>query len=90
MPDNAKYDLDAVTRRGDIDNLFGSPMERRELDRGGSIRGNNGGPKVILETQRGTMTVTRGGSMSSRMEGPEAPKAPNAPEAPKPPTVVER
>jgi len=90
MPDNAKYDLDAVTRRGDIDNLFGSPMERRELDRGGSIRGNNGGPKVILETQRGTMTVTRGGSMSSRMEGPEAPKAPKAPEAPKPPTVVER
>ena len=89
LPENAKYDLDAITRRGEVDNLFGSPLDRREDDRGGSIRGNNGGPKISLETGRGSMTVTRGGVMSSRMDM-SMPKPPKAPEAPKPPTVVER
>lgn len=92
LPENAKYDLDAVTRRGEIENEFGSPLDRHEEDRGGWIRGKNGGPKVVLETGRGRMTVTRGGTMSSRMEtgAVAAPRAPRAPEAPKPPTVVER
>ena len=90
LPENAKYDLEAITRRGEVDNLFGSPLERREEDRGGSIRGKNGGPKIQLETGRGSMTVTRGGVMSSRTEMPELPKMPKPPEPPKPPTVVER
>jgi len=88
MPENAKYDLEAVTRRGDVDNLFGSPLERREEDRGGSIRGKNGGPRILLETGRGSMTVTRGGVMSSRSDVSLVPPAP--PKAPKPPIVVER
>ncbi len=89
LPENAKYDLEAVTKRGEVDNLFGSPLDRREDDRGGSIRGSNGGPKITLETNRGSMTVTKGGIMSSRMEV-SMPKPPKAPEAPKPPTIVER
>jgi DUF4097 and DUF4098 domain-containing protein YvlB len=89
LPENAKYDLEAITRRGEVDNLFGSPLDRREDDRGGSIRGNNGGPRISLETGRGSMTVTRGGIMSSRMDM-SMPKPPKVPDAPKPPTVVER
>ena len=79
LPENAKYDLEAVTKRGELDNLFGSPLSRREDDRGGSIRGSNGGPRITLETGRGSMSVTRGGVMSSRMEMPKPPKAPEAP-----------
>lgn len=88
LPENAKFDLEAVTRRGEVDNLFGSPLERREEDRGGAIRGKNGGPRIQLETGRGSMTVTRGGVMSSRSDSPMVP--PKAPAAPKPPIVVER
>jgi DUF4097 and DUF4098 domain-containing protein YvlB len=92
LPENAKFDLEATTRRGEVDNLYGSPLERRDEDRGGSIRGKNGGPRILLETGRGSMTVTRGGVMSSRSDWsvPTPPKAPKAPEAPKPPTLVER
>jgi DUF4097 and DUF4098 domain-containing protein YvlB len=89
LPENSRYDLDAVTRRGEVDNLFGSPLERREEDRGGSIRGRNGGPRIILETGRGSMTITKGGAMSSRVDT-VPPEAPKAPLAPKPPTAVER
>ncbi|MBM3761129.1 MAG: DUF4097 domain-containing protein [Acidobacteria bacterium] len=93
LPENAKYDIEAKTRRGEVENLFGNALDRVEEDRGGVIRGKNGGPRIVLETERGTMTVTRGGTMSSRMDlkyPPAAPSAPVAPAAPKPPTVVER
>lgn len=89
LPENAKYDLEAITKRGEVDNLFGSPLERREDDRGGSIRGNNGGPRISLETNRGSITVTKGGVMSSRIEM-SVPQSLKGPEPPKLPTVVER
>lgn len=88
LPDNAKFTLEAVTRRGEVDNMFGSPLERREDDRGGSIRGGNGGPRVQLETSRGTMTVVRGGTIAPPSTGMIQP--PKAPAAPKPPSLVER
>lgn len=90
LPDNAKFDLQATTRRGDIENLYGGALERREDDRGGTIRGNNGGPRIVLETNRGTMTITRGGIGATRMSEVAPPKPPKSPEAPKPPTLVER
>lgn len=88
LPENAKFDIEAVSRRGEVENLYGTPLERREDDRGGSIRGSNGGPRIQLETGRGTMTITRGTAVLPRKEISGAPPAPPAP--PKPPTLVER
>lgn len=89
LPENAKYDLDATTRRGEADNEFGSPLMSREDNRGATIRGSNGGPKILLETGRGRMTVTKGGVMSSRADR-SVPTPPVAPKAPAPPAVVDR
>ncbi len=90
LPEKAKFDLEAVTVRGEVDNLYGSELEMRENDRGGQLRGNTGGARIRMETQRGRITVTRGGMSTSRsMDFELPPLAPDAPLAPKPPTLVE-
>lgn len=88
LPENAKFDLEARSRRGELDNRFGSPLNTHEENHGGVIRGGNGGPRIGLETYRGSMTVTKGGAATGRMEAPKAPKAPVTPLAP--PVPVER
>lgn len=88
VPENAKFDLEARSRRGELDNRYGSPLNTREENHGGVIRGGNGGPRIGLETYRGSMTITRGGSVSSRMETPKATTTPPMP--PKMPVPVER
>ena len=90
LPENAKYDLDATTRHGEAENEFGSPLTSLEANRGASIRGGNGGPKILLETGRGRMTVTRGGEMRRRVEDRGAPRPTVAPKAPALPSVVDR
>ncbi len=82
LPENSKFDLEARSRRGELDNRFGSPLNTREENHGGVIRGGNGGSRISLETYRGSMTVTRGGAVTNRMEAPKAPKAPVAPPIP--------
>ncbi len=89
LPENAKYDLDATTRRGEAENEFGSPLTSREENRGATIRGGNGGPKILLETGRGRMTITRGGVMSSRADR-SVPAPPAPPKVAAPPAVVDR
>jgi DUF4097 and DUF4098 domain-containing protein YvlB len=84
LPENAKFDLEAVSRRGEVVSLYGPPLERREEDRGGTIRGGNGGPRIALSTGRGTIVVKKAiGQLSRKTEAA-------APAAPKPPAVVER
>ena len=86
LPENAKFDIEARSRRGEIDNRYGAPLSTREEDHGGVIRGGNGGPRIALETYRGTMTITRGGAMQSKTEL----LAPKPPVPPKIPAPVER
>lgn len=95
LPENAKYDLLARTEKGEVENDFGMPLRREEYDRGGSITGSNGGPKLILETRRGAIRVQRGGLLSSSRPGrvstlPPVPPVPPAPKLPKIPGVVEQ
>ncbi len=95
LPENAKYDLLARTEKGEVENDFGVPLRREEYDRGGSISGSNGGPKLLLETRRGAIRVQRGGMLSSSRPDrvstlPPVPPVPPAPKVPKIPGVVEQ
>ena len=92
LPESAKFDLDAYTRKGEIDNAYGSPLRQSESNHGGSIRGSVGsGPRLKLETNRGRLTVTKGGIFESHFDIPPVPPlAPAAPKVPKPPSLVER
>lgn len=92
LPDNSKFDLDASTRKGEVENDYGSALRRQEDSRGGSIRGAVGsGPKLKVETSRGRLTITKGGTFESHFDNMSSPPSPSSiPAVPKPPTVVER
>ncbi|HEX8985468.1 MAG TPA: DUF4097 family beta strand repeat-containing protein [Bryobacteraceae bacterium] len=66
LPPNAKFDLKAVTDRGEISNEFGSALKTTSEDgdgehrRGGSIVGSLGpGPSIVVQTDRGSLTVRK-------------------------------
>ncbi|GAB4366266.1 MAG: hypothetical protein OHK0021_09750 [Bryobacter sp.] len=88
LPNDAKFDLTARTEKGEVQNDFGSPLRTEDFERGGMIAGSTGGAKVVLETRRGTLRVSRGGAWAGRDSAPPLP--PLAPKAPAPPTAVER
>ncbi len=85
LPDGAKFQMEAVTRRGEIENHYGEPLRLLEEERGGTITGGTGGALQKLESNRGRVTVTRGSGVSLSEAVPPLP-----PLAPKPPTLVER
>jgi hypothetical protein len=96
LPEQAKFDLEATTDRGEVNNDWGSPLrvsDNEQERRGGRISGTvgGGGPKIVLETHRGSVTVRKGGAgdkvTSAFPEFPETPKAPKAPAAPELPRV---
>jgi DUF4097 and DUF4098 domain-containing protein YvlB len=93
LPDGAKYDLLARTSKGEVENDFGPALRREEFDRGGSILGSNGGPRLALETRRGTIRVARGSVLSSnRPSGVRSSPPPVRPLPPSPklPGAVEQ
>jgi hypothetical protein len=95
MPSKAGFQLSAVTKRGEMDNEFGSPLRESSMDRGGSISGSTGaGPTISVTTERGSMTVLRSetatpvtfapqGSGSDSGVPPAPPKPPASPAVPK-------
>jgi DUF4097 and DUF4098 domain-containing protein YvlB len=66
LPPGSKFDLKAVTSRGEVSNDFG-PMLKTVSDdtgdehrRGGSIVGTIGpGPSIVVQTERGSLTVRK-------------------------------
>ena len=57
-PEKAGFDLDGLTAQGEASNDFGSPLDQKSDGRGATIKGKTGaGPQVILNTDRGTLTV---------------------------------
>ncbi len=92
LPDGAKYDLMARTAKGEVENDFGAALRREAFDRGGSIQGSNGGPRVQIETRRGTIRVGRGSVITSNRDGSAKPLAPvpPLPPLPKVPGAVEQ
>ena len=83
LPDNAKFDLQARTERGEAHNDYGSVLKVSDERHGASIvsLGSSGGPQLRLETARGTLTVRKGGieEVQPPLTPPAAPKAPKAP-----------
>jgi DUF4097 and DUF4098 domain-containing protein YvlB len=91
IPDNAKFTLTAETRRGEANNSYGKPLDLVSNDRGATITGGNGGPKVRLLTERGSLNIQRGSIFTSGVAPPPDPPRPiDPPKTPAAPGVVER
>ncbi|MGQ9634531.1 MAG: DUF4097 family beta strand repeat-containing protein [Bryobacteraceae bacterium] len=60
LPAGAAFTLEASTRRGEVRNDFGPPLEAREQGAGAMLRGSAGkGPEIKLHTERGRITVRK-------------------------------
>jgi DUF4097 and DUF4098 domain-containing protein YvlB len=89
LPDGARFQLTARTGRGELRNDFGSLLGVQEEARGGTMRGGvAGGTVVSLETNRGSITVSKSSSIARPLEAP--PQPPAAPAPPRPPLTLER
>ncbi len=80
LPANAKFDINASTNRGDVNNEYGAPLSRETSNHGGAVRGSNGGPLVTVRVDRGDLTIRKS-------EGNEPPFTPHEIQAPKPPKM---
>jgi DUF4097 and DUF4098 domain-containing protein YvlB len=60
LPPAAKFDLNASTKSGEINNDFGVPLNLDHSRRGATLRGSTGGgPAVSIETDRGRITIRK-------------------------------
>lgn len=60
MPEKASFDLDGRTGQGEASNDFGPPVESHTEGRAATLKGRSGGgPKLTLNTERGTLTVRK-------------------------------
>jgi DUF4097 and DUF4098 domain-containing protein YvlB len=57
LPKDGRFALSASTGMGRIMNQFGSPLVLEESRRNATLRGANGGPEVMLRSDRGEITV---------------------------------
>jgi DUF4097 and DUF4098 domain-containing protein YvlB len=86
LPDAAKFSIDALTDRGEIDNSYGEPLRNDSNGRRSRLEGAVGGagtPLVRLHTERGTIHVHKGSDLAPPPPPPPPPAAPAAPAAPK-------
>lgn len=91
LPLAAKFEISAKTRKGDIENDYGSPLQVRGEQRGATLSGNvGGGPMLALETDRGTIRVRKSGERFESSEVPKPAEAPVPAVAPKAPVTLER
>jgi DUF4097 and DUF4098 domain-containing protein YvlB len=94
MPDNAKFDVNASTGRGELSNEFGAPLSQESHSHGGTIRGSNGGPSIQISVDRGDLTIRKAGANEPAFVPreddtvPHVPKPPALPEPPRPPKPV--
>jgi len=58
LPQTAKFDLNASSTRGSVDNEFGEPLKLEPTGRrGATLRGSNGGPSVNISTENSQILV---------------------------------
>jgi DUF4097 and DUF4098 domain-containing protein YvlB len=84
LPETAKFELKVETKRGEIANDFGAPLEAKTEFHGGTIAGAVGsGPKISMSTGRGSITVRKGArvppGIPAEAEHPEPPTPPAPP-----------
>jgi DUF4097 and DUF4098 domain-containing protein YvlB len=60
LPEDAKFEMNATTRRGEIENDFGEILKTTSEGHGAKLEGTVGsGPDLSLETTHGTITVRK-------------------------------
>lgn len=93
LPTAARFELAAKTRRGEIENDYGSPLLKKSEERGGTLSGNvGGGPRLQLETDRGEIRVRKSDDRFVTSDTPKPAEAiPAVPPAPPiPPIPLQR
>jgi hypothetical protein len=83
LPENAKFNMNAVTHRGEAYSDFGSGV-RQDNDgrRGASILSTAGGATIDVQVNRGEVTLRKLGPGSNTTSLPTLPTPPRAPAAP--------
>ncbi len=60
LPSGARFTIAATTRRGEVQNDFGTPLTTESRHEGSSLKGSVGqGPEINLTTDRGSITVRK-------------------------------
>lgn len=74
LPPGSRFELSAITDRGEISNFYGEPLRLHTEGRGARLEGSTGaGPSILLHTDRGSITVRRlNGSGSDKELLPKA------------------
>ena len=93
LPQTAKFDLNASSTRGSVDNEFGDPLKLEPTGRrGATLRGSNGGPPVNISTENGQIVVRTASASdpapAARIAPPAASPKQTAPS--RPPIPVEQ
>lgn len=91
LPEAAKFNLNATTDRGEVDNSFASFIQQENKDRGGSLRSSGTtGPAIGIHTDRGRIFIRKSGADDKPWDvGEELPsRGPAPPRPPKPPNVL--
>ncbi len=89
IPEKAKLELNASTDRGEITNDYGSSLSSDTSGHGASLKGNIGdGPKIVLLTNRGSITVRKSNGTEQSSAISEPPHPANPPKAPAPATLL--
>jgi DUF4097 and DUF4098 domain-containing protein YvlB len=84
LPEKAKLQLTATTQRGELTNDFDPSFQAHAEGRGATLAGSTGdGPRVNLETGRGSVTIRKASDVAAQAPPPPAtPEPPQKPRAP--------
>lgn len=72
VPDGAKFEINASTDKGGIENDLNNGLRRETHNRGARLAGSTGGggPMLNLRTDRGNIALRRGSVLASQTPGP--------------------
>jgi len=81
VPDKASFQVDARAQGGEIETDFSSlKIDESQTTASGSV--GSGGPRLVLNSEHGTIEIRKASSADQESELPENPKPPRSPSAP--------
>jgi DUF4097 and DUF4098 domain-containing protein YvlB len=92
LPAGAKFEIEAVTGKGEVENDYGDSLKVDSEGKGGKLTGKagSGGPEIKIHSNRGHVVVSKSDVLPPPPPPPPAtPNAPKAQPAPPPPGKVE-
>ncbi len=90
LPDKAGFQVQARARGGEIESDF-RDLKIENADDNGSASGTigEGGPRVVLNNEHGTIAIRKGSSLAGVPPVPSVPSVPKVPKVPDVPKVTE-